>query len=385
MLGRVSRVTFIVLTHAPAIVRDVPESPDVIRAELTVLDLFCGAGGLTEGFHRAGGYRTVSAVEKDPLAAASFAANFGSDVVHTTGIGEWLDEDTVPSVDVVVGGPPCQGFSTLGSQDAEDVRNSLWHDYARTIVLAQPRFFVLENVGAFLRSPQFVELRSATSRDGLLADYDFTAAVLNAADYGVAQARRRTIVIGHHRDIPSPGLPAPSHKEHHVPLSSALRHVRRDVQKTELPERFISVAGRARPGAFTSRELHIGRSYSTTSAARIRSIPPNGNRFDIPTHLLPQCWKDHTTGSVDVMGRLRLNRPSVTIRTEFWKPEKGRYLHPTEHRAITHFEATRIQGFPDDFRWVGSKTAIGHQIGNAVPIPLGRAIAAHLIKSTWST
>ena len=81
---------------------------------------------------------------------------------------------------------------------------------------------------------------------------------------------------------------------------------------------------------------------------------------------------------MDVMGRLRLDRPSVTIRTEFWKPEKGRYLHPTEDRALTHLEAARVQGFSDAHRWVGSKAAIGRQIGNAVPIPLGRAIAAHL-------
>lgn len=79
------------------------------------------------------------------------------------------------------------------------------------------------------------------------------------------------------------------------------------------------------------------------------------------------------------MGRLHWDRPSVTIRTEFWKPEKGRYLHPVEDRAITHFEALRIQGFPDDFKWVGSKDAIGRQIGNAVPIPLGHAIAQHLV------
>ena len=78
------------------------------------------------------------------------------------------------------------------------------------------------------------------------------------------------------------------------------------------------------------------------------------------------------------MGRLSLDRPSVTIRTEFWKPEKGRYLHPTEDRAITHFEAARIQGFSDDHLWIGSKAAIGRQIGNAVPVPLARAIAEHL-------
>ena len=114
------------------------------------------------------------------------------------------------------------------------------------------------------------------------------------------------------------------------------------------------------------------------SGERFAAIPYGGNRFDIPGHLLPRCWQNHTTGSGDVMGRLRWDQPSVTIRTEFYKPEKGRYLHPTENRPITHYEAALLQGFPPTFEWFGSKTAIGRQIGNAVPVPLARAIAQHL-------
>ena len=348
------------------------------RPDMTVLDLFCGAGGLTAGFHGAGGFQTVRAVEIDPVAAASFAATFGDGIVRVSAIGDWLQEDDVPPVDVVVGGPPCQGFSTLGRQNAEDVRNELWRDYARAIIRAKPCYFMLENVGAFLRSAQFADLRAATAPGGLLADYDFDAAVLNAADYGAAQARKRVIVIGHHRDLPAPGLPEPTHIGRHVPLAAALRYVRREVSRTELPNRQVVVAERPQPGPFTTRELHIGRRYTSISIARIRSIPPGGNRFDIPSRLRPKCWQNHTSGSMDVMGRLDLDRPSVTIRTEFWKPEKGRYLHPTEDRALTHFEAARIQGFSDTHLWVGSKTAIGRQIGNAVPIPLGTALARHL-------
>jgi DNA (cytosine-5)-methyltransferase 1 len=347
------------------------------RPELTVLDLFSGAGGLTAGFHAAGGFRTVRAVEMDPAAAASYTATFG-DFVHVGDIADWLAHDDVPQVDVVIGGPPCQGFSTLGKRDAEDVRNALWHDYALTIVRAAPRFFVLENVGAFVRSPQFAAFRDATLSGGLLSDYDFDAAVLNSADYGAAQARRRTILIGHHRDLDPPGLPPRTHAGAHVTLATALKGVRRRVTKTDLPDRYVDVAGRARPGTFTTRELHVGRTYTATSLARIRSIPPGGNRFDIPHRLRPPCWQNHTTGSADVMGRLHWDRPSVTIRTEFFKPEKGRYLHPTEDRALTHYEAALIQGFPLTHTWVGSKVSIGRQIGNAVPIPLAQAIARHL-------
>src|ERR1700744_1609418 len=103
--------------------------------------------------------------------------------------------------------------------------------------------------------------------------------------------------------------------------------------------------------------MHLTRYYEPSSLRRFARIPPGGNRFDLPRHLMSQCWRDHTTGSTDVMGRLSWDKPSVTIRTEFFKPEKGRYLHPTEPRALTHHEAARIQGFPDDYLWVGSKSS----------------------------
>lgn len=347
----------------------------------TVLDLFSGAGGMTQGFHASGAFRTVQAVEMDAQAAASFAATFG-DVVHVGSISDWLATCDVPSVDVVVGGPPCQGFSTLGKQNAEDERNALWHDYALTIVRAKPRYFVLENVGAFLRSRQFADLRAATDPGGLLADYDFEAGVLNAADFGAAQARRRTILIGHHRDLPAPGPPEPTHVGRHITVRDVLGRVAPRVETTELPsDRWTVVGTRHVPGPYTTSELHVGRTYTDLSMKRFHAIPEKGNRFDIPDDLLSECWTKHKTGSADVMGRLSWDKPSVTIRTEFFKPEKGRYLHPVEHRALTHLEAALIQGFPETHKWVGSKIAIARQIGNAVPIPLGRAIAAHLARA----
>ena len=92
-------------------------------------------------------------------------------------------------------------------------------------------------------------------------------------------------------------------------------------------------------------------------------------------YLSTSSWDAHNAGSGDVMGRVREGAPSVTIRTEFFKPEKGRYLHPTQDRPITHYEAAALQGFPENYKWCGSKTEIARQIGNAVPIPLGKKIA----------
>ncbi|WP_082921230.1 DNA cytosine methyltransferase [Rhodococcus sp. D-6] len=347
-----------------------PTPPTVFR----VLDLFAGAGGLTAGLHQSDDrFQTVRAVEMDLAAAATYRATFG-DLVYAGRIEDWLREEEVPKVDVVVGGPPCQGFSTLGKQDAEDTRNRMWRHYAQTVQRANPKIFVLENVPQFLSSPEFALFHRATWKGGRLAEYTFEAYVLNAADYGAPQARKRIVVIGRHRDLQDPGAPAATTSQQHKTVREALAGVPVNVTERDLPNHHIEFAGRTFPGAFKTSQLHLTRKFEERSLARFATIPPGGNRFDIPDELLSPCWRKHTTGSADVMGRLHWDRPSVTIRTEFFKPEKGRYLHPTENRAITHYEAALLQGFPEDYQWVGSKTAIARQIGNAVPVPLAKAI-----------
>ncbi|WP_081920496.1 DNA cytosine methyltransferase [Terrabacter tumescens] len=346
--------------------------------ELTVLDLFAGAGGLTAGLHEGSSrFRTVRAVEMDVEAAASYAENF-TDVVYAGGIEQWLHEEDVPDVDIVVGGPPCQGFSPLGKQDANDERNTLWRHYVETIRRAKPQMFLMENVPAFLKSPQFDIFAASFDESGPLSDYRFLPQVLNSAEFGAAQVRKRVVVMGAHKDLDAPDFPQSSVAEGYRTVRDAFEGITPFTGQRELPPRQLEFRSRLLKGSFKSSELHIGRHYADTSLERFRSIPYGGGRFDLPEGLKTPCWKKHTTGSGDVMGRLVWEKPSVTIRTEFFKPEKGRYLHPTQHRAITHFEAARLQGFPDDFRFVGSKTSIARQIGNAVPIPLGAALGAHL-------
>jgi len=348
--------------------------------QIRVLDLFSGAGGLTAGLHRASDrFRTVRAVEVDKAAAASYRANHG-DTVYVGKIETWLQEDEVPTVDLLVGGPPCQGFSTLGKQNAEDGRNTLWQKYAETMVRAEPKYFIVENVASFLSSIQFRQFVTATARDGSLSDYTFEAKVLNAADFGSAQARKRAVLIGHHRDLPFPGWPQPSHTSKHRTVRDVLGGVPSGWRSLDLPERLVVVDGKQFPGPFTTTELHVGRRYSPLSLQRFSRIPPGGNRFNLPEELLCDAWRKHKTGSADVMGRLHWDKPSVTIRTEFHKPEKGRYLHPVANRALTHYEAALLQGFDPDYLWVGSKTAIAKQIGNAVPIPLGTALGKLLVR-----
>ena len=126
-------------------------------------------------------------------------------------------------------------------------------------------------------------------------------------------------------------------------------------------------------------DLHFGRTPTDVSLRRYKAIPEEGmNRFDlhrIAPEITPECWKRKKSGGTDLFGRLWWDKPSVTIRTEFFKPEKGRYLHPVKHRPITHREAARIQSFPDSFKFTGSKIEIAKQIGNAVPPLLAAQVA----------
>ena len=350
---------------------------------IRVLDLFAGAGGMTAGLHAASRrFETIRAVEMDLSAAATFAATFGRDRIFHGPIQEWVDSERVPSVDVIIGGPPCQGFSTLGKQDEEDERNSLWRYYAETIRLAQPKYFVVENVAAFAKSKQFGEFQEATAPGGLLSDYSFQHRVLNAADFGAPQARRRAVLIGHRKDVLHPGFPVETHVGRHVTVREAFAEIPHSVSQVDLPgESVFRFGSHSLPGSYSRSELHVGRNYAQLSLDRFARIPAGGNRFDLPDELKARCWLGHTSGSADVMGRMHWDKPSVTIRTEFFKPEKGRYIHPVADRAITHFEAAVLQGFTDDHRLVGSKTSIARQIGNAVPIPLGKAIGLQLLKS----
>lgn len=338
-----------------------------------MLDLFAGCGGLTAGFHASRRFRSVGAVEIDFHAASTYAMNFGKHV-FVGDIAEWV-RGSLPRADVVVGGPPCQGFSNLGTRDSRDPRNSLWRRYVDVLETVRPAVFVLENVPQFLKSWQYQGLRREVGRSGRLSDYVLEAAVLRADMFGVPQFRRRAIVIGRRRGISalSPGEWPASPKTRTV--RDALEGVSPEVDRTDLPDSVVDVLGYRVPGAFKGQDLHVTRTPTELSRERYRAIPEGGNRYDLPDELLSPCWRRHKSGSGDVMGRLWWDRPSVTIRTEFFKPEKGRYLHPTADRPLTHLEAARLQGFPDDFLWCGSKVSIARQIGNAVPVGLASTIA----------
>lgn len=324
-----------------------------------VIELFAGCGGMALGFKRAG-FRTALAVEWDAAACATLRANITERVAQCA-----IQEiEKFPKADVIAGGPPCQGFSNLGERVPNDPRNQLWRQYIRAVEQVRPRVFVLENVPPLLKSQEFAEICRMAKALG----YGIEGRVLNAADYGVPQTRKRAIIIGVLGGVPT--FPSPTHVDPN----------RRDLMTDKLPAwRTVRDAIGDLPFEPTGDNWHIGRNPTPMSLRRYRCIPAGGNRWNLPADLTPGCWKRKTQGGTDLFGRLWWDRPSVTIRTEFYKPEKGRYLHPEAHRPITHREAARLQGFPNDFDFQGKRIEVGVQIGNAVPPPLAEAIARHVL------
>ncbi len=354
-----------------------------------MIDLFAGCGGMTAGFVQEG-YTPVMAVEWNLHAAATYAANYGERHIYWGDIADVHDDD-IPEADVVIGGPPCQGFSNLGSKDVNDPRNQLWRQYLRFVTIARPKLFVIENVDRFRASTEF-QLLKQEEHGGLLEGYELVDGVLVAADYGVPQRRHRTIVIGSR--VGTPKLPTPTHRKNGLTGVDAWRTVRDTIEglparpeTTSLPHSIVEFFDEKVPGIFKSEDLHFGRKPTERSLVRYDAIPEGGGRFDLPDDLLPRCWREKPTGTTDVMGRMWWDEPSLTIRTEFFKPEKGRYLHPQwdkrnprarVNRVITHQEAALLQDFPLDFQWCGSKIEIARQIGNAVPRGLAAATARQI-------
>lgn len=329
-----------------------------------MIDLFCGAGGLTTGFVQEG-FEPVLAVERESDFAATYAENHGSHVL-VGDIEDLLAKGSLDvNADIVVGGPPCQGFSNLTGNKSSDPRRSLWQPFMDVVERSDCRVFMIENVPNLLTSVEGQAILERSRQLGFIVGE--TARVILASDYGVPQNRRRTIIIGSR--LGEVGFPEPVRRK---------RTVREAFQGIPLTPMHRELKAQPARGA----DLHIARNPTDISLARYRLIPPGGNRFDLQAaapHLTPACWIRKQSGGTDLFGRLQWDEPArCTIRTEFYKPEKGRYLHPSEHRPITHWEAARLQSFPDEYAWIGTKIRIAIQIGNAVPPTLAGALAGHI-------
>lgn len=332
-----------------------------------MIDLFAGAGGLTLGFKRAG-FVPVLAVEKEKDFAETYAANFGDHVIAED-ISKIVDAGGIRTkADIVVGGPPCQGFSNLTGNKAHDPRRAMWRFFMDVVESTDCKVFVVENVPNLLTSPEGHGIINRARELGFHISED-SYGILKANLFGVPQNRRRAIIIG--SKLGPIVLPEPNGRR--TTVREAFAGIPRKPLHKELS---------AQPAM--GSDLHIGRNPTAKSLQRYRLIPPGGNRFDLQRlapELTPGCWIRKTNGGTDLFGRLHWDQPArCTIRCEFYKPEKGRYLHPSEHRPITHWEAARLQTFPDDFKWCGSKIRIAIQIGNAVPPTFAQAVGEHVMR-----
>ena len=285
-----------------------------------LLDLFCGAGGMTLGFmddRYGGGFESVWAIDNDAAAIETYKANFGDHAVCDD-IENWVGPDVqIPSADVVIGGPPCQGFSLLNKKRIGDVRRELWQPYMDLVLRSGAKIFIIENVAGLIGSPELEKIQNRANEIG----FNLTSAHLFAADYGSPQARKRAIVMGWQKNLEAPAFPPMrTHVDPSIPGSNLpnWRTVRDAIG--DLPEP-VGTEIRDTSAPF---DLHFGRNPTDLSKKRYAAVPEGGNRFDlqrIAPELTPGCWIRKTSGGTDLFGRLWWDRPSVTIRTEFFKPE----------------------------------------------------------------
>lgn len=362
------------------------------RQTYRLIDLFCGAGGMSLGFSEVFGqpFQSVWANDFNQFCGDTYNANFG----HTCIVGDIVEileqkQIEIPKADVVIGGPPCQGFSLLNKNRENDPRKELWRPYLEVVERSEASIFVMENVPQLLGTFEHGEIVEAARSLGFMVWQD----KLIAADYGVPQTRTRAFIIG--CKFADPSMLFPPRKTHFNPDGNGklLTLPFNNEEYLSTPRKWKTVrdavADLPPPEGTEIRDispplnLHFGRTPTELSRKRYRVIPREGmNRFDlqrIAPELTPKCWIRKKSGGTDLFGRLWWDKPSVTIRTEFFKPEKGRYLHPEQHRPITHREAARFQSFPDDFKFLGSKIEIAKQIGNAVP-PLLAARVADVVR-----
>ena len=318
----------------------------------TVVDLFCGAGGMSEGFKMAG-YRILLGIEKDPSAARTYKANNPDTALIVGDIQSVADKKILEKlgskkIDVVIGGPPCQGFSMANThRKADDPRNGLYLEFVRVVKLVKPDFFVMENVRGFLNVK--IDNRSILEElKRLLEEYEVEGRVLTAADYGVPQVRKRAIIIG-----------------------------RRGTGEIQFPK-----ATHFREGV--TEEGKRGRRWKTVKALLIPKDKADYKLFYSKKLIKGFRRRERANKKANVGFKwqfLDQDKPSYTIPARYYKDGANALVKYSDEtiRKLDFKECARIQSFPRNYIFVGSKVHIYKQIGNAVP-PLMAMKVAELIK-----
>jgi len=373
-----------------------------------ILDLFCGTGGFSKGFENAkgGNYRVILGIDTRRDSLATFKANHDGALAlcqDVRGVDWQVLRERVGvkrgEIGVVVGGPPCQGFSSIRphrSSNTDDPRNDLFLAFAACVDSFRPRTFVMENVVGLAthnRGHDIASIEETFARIGYQCDWK----ILNAAHFGVPQRRERLILVGMERTA-SFRWPEPSHASDHSTIGyrDGSRMLRPENQslfcKARPLEPAVSVMDAigdlpmvkpggeaydydrpsitpyqcARRGSCKRLTWHNATAHREQMMEIIRHSGPN--IFSIPKNLV-------SSGFSSCYSRLAPDEPSVTITVNFVHPASNRCIHPVADRALTPREGARLQSFDDDFRFVGSRTQVVKQIGNAVPPLLGTVIA----------
>lgn len=383
---------------------------------LTVIDLFCGTGGFSKGFENTGRFEVLFGVDLLPRSIETFKLNHGS-ARAVAGDVRRFPAETVGAelrlapgdVDVIIGGPPCQGFSSIrphrGTND-DDPRNSLFENFAHYVAHFRPRVFVLENVVGLATHKEGSTVAAMQETFEALG-YDADWRILNAAHYGVPQKRERLVMIGVERGAPL-DFPAPTHGGEGLGRTIGFRDRQRMHGVTRQGSLFdgevpaspkllpvvtvmdavddLPIIGSGEKAAGYDREprtpyqsdrranarsleLHSSTRHTEKMMEIIRHSGPNIH--SIPSHLI-------TSGFSSCYSRLAGDEPSVTITVNFVHPASNRCIHPTLDRALTPREGARLQSYDDDFQFSGGRAQIVKQIGNAVPPLLGQAIGRHV-------
>lgn len=358
------------------------------------IELFAGAGGLSIGLERAG-FHIILANEIEIDFARSFQINHPDTKVlncdiHTIDFLAELDamDLSVGDIALVSGGPPCQGFSTVGSKRERDPRNSLFYEYLRAISEIQPDYTLFENVSGFKSLYDGAALGQLLKELESLG-YKARFSVLEASDFGLPQKRQRTIVVGWKKRLKPIRFPEPTHSDgpdmFGSPGRMALMEAISDLPPIEAGEEKDFYAGSPRNpyqqelrGNQKVLTEHNAANYGEKMREILRLVPPGGTVNDLPQRLRPQKYFGNT------YARLVPDQPSPTITRNFGTPSSSRCIHPFQNRALSTREGARLQGFPDHYQFHGSKVSKNLQIGNAVPPIFGEVIAREIIKTAGS-
>lgn len=348
------------------------------NSKFSIADLFCGAGGLSLGFERAG-WNVTYAADLSEAAVITYNRNFRR---RAERVDLCLEESKVPKATVFVGGPPCQGFSSAGMRRSGDKRNNLVGSFARIVAVQRPEAFVFENVEGFL-----------TAHDGefvvdllgplLTAGYWIHIRKINAANFGVPQHRKRVIAVGGLGWEPS--FPKPTHTAFGAPgalLASAYLPLSPTVENALAG---LPTAAEEAPG---QPQGHHCKLLTGEDADRARALEPGQTMRDLPEAMHHRSYRrrafrrvmdgtptERRGGAPAGIRRLRANEPSKAITAG----AKSEFLHPVEHRPLTLRECARLQTFPDDFVFLGRESEQWELLGNAVPPLLAYQIALDLL------